>query len=133
MTAVAYVPPNVLPPMLQKFAGLLEAQVVSRTGARAADPHAPTLLQQDRRLRSLPALPRPEDRPTLDLCAGHRAQSKLVESGGAAPQPHLRGRAASLQAGLADPLLLHERPEHEECLVLVEERDPTASSRSRPA
>ena len=74
MTAATYVPPNVLPPLLQRFAGLLEAKVVPRAGARAADDHAPTLLQQDRRLRRLPTLAGPEHRPTLDLRAGHRAQ-----------------------------------------------------------
>ena len=77
MTAVAFVPPNVLPPPLQRFAGLLK-----RKWFRELVLAPPTL--SGRRFSNktedygVSTLARPQHRSALDLRARHRAEPRLV-------------------------------------------------------
>ena len=110
MTAVSYVPPNVLPPLLQKFAPLLKRKWFRELVLATAYAHPPPVLQQDRGLWRVQAVADRAHRAGVDLCARHRPLAPMVrEARWLAAQPHLRTRTASVQARLAHPLLLYER------------------------
>ena len=126
MTAVAYVPPNVLPPLLQKFAALLK-----RKWFRELVLAPPTITR--RRFSN-----KTEDygvfQPSLVQSIGQvsiyvqdiaRSRSWYEIAGRSAAQPNLRGGAASVhKPGWRIRCCYMSAAEHEECLVLVEERDP---------
>ncbi len=84
MTAVAYVPPNVLPPLLQKFAPLLKRKWFRELVLLPPTLSAPPLLQQDRGLRRLQTVADRAHRAGVDLCAGHRPLAPRGTSSSAA-------------------------------------------------
>ena len=110
MTAVAYVPPNVLPPLLQKFAPLLKRKwfrefvllpptISRRRFSNKTEDYGVFKPSQIDHIGQVSIYVQDIDRSRRWYEAARRL----------APQPHLRARAASVQGRLEHPLLLHER------------------------
>ena len=78
MTAVSYVPPNVLPPLVQKFAPLLKRKWIRELVLTPPTLTRPPVLQQDRGLRCVQTVPDRAHRPGVDLCARHCPVAPLV-------------------------------------------------------
>ena len=126
MTAVAYVPPNVLPPLLQKFAGLLKRKwfremvlapptITRRRFSNKTEDYGvfqPSLVQSIGQL-SIYVQDIARSRSWYESLAGLR-HSRTCEEEPHPNKPGWRIRCCYMSA-----------PEHEECLVLVEERDST--------
>ena len=125
MTAVAYVPPNVLPPPLQRFAGLLKRKwfrelvlapptLTRRRFSNKTEDYGvfqPSLVQSIGQL-SIYVQDIARSRSWYESLAGLR-HSRTCEEEPHPYKPGWRIRCCYMSA-----------PEHEECLVLVEERDP---------
>ena len=125
MSAVAYVPPNVLPPLLQKFAGLLKRKwfremvlapptITRRRFSNKTEDYGvfqPSLIQSIGQL-SIYVQDIARSRRWYESLAGLR-HSRTCEEEPHPYKPGWRIRCCYMSA-----------PEHEECLVLVEERDP---------
>ena len=95
MTAVSYVPPNVLPPLFKNLRHCLKRKWFREMVLAVADADAAAVLQQDRGLRRLQAFPDRSDRAAVDLCAGHRAAGPgtrklggMSHSRTCEPEPH---------------------------------------------
>ena len=126
MTTVAYVPPNVLPPLLQKFAGLLKRKWFREmvlapptiTRRRFSNKTEDYGVFQPSRVQSIGQLSIyvqdiARSRAWYETLAGLR-HSRTCEEEPHPYKPGWRIRCCYMSA-----------PKHEECLVLVEERDPT--------
>ena len=125
MSAVAYVPPNVLPPLLQKFAGLLKRKwfremvlapptITRRRFSNKTEDYGvfqPSLIQSIGQL-SIYVQDIARSRGWYESLAGLR-HSRTCEEEPHPYKPGWRIRCCYMSA-----------PEHEECLVLIEERDP---------
>jgi catechol 2,3-dioxygenase-like lactoylglutathione lyase family enzyme len=124
MTAVAYIPPNVLPPLLQRFAGLLKRKwfrelvlapptITRRRFSNKTEDYGvfqPSLVQSIGQL-SIYVQDIGRSRSWYESLAGLR-HSRTCEEEPHPYKPGWRIRCCNMSA-----------PEHEECLVLIEERD----------
>ena len=125
MTAVAFVPPNVLPPTLQKFAGLLKRKwfrelvlalptVTRRRFSNKTEDYGvfkPSLIESIGQV-SIYVQDIARSRSWYESLAGLR-HSRTCEEEPHPYKPGWRIRCCYMSA-----------PQHDECLVLVEERDP---------
>ena len=125
MTAVAYVPPNVLPPTLQRFAGLLKRKwfremvltpptVTRRRFSNKTEDYGvfqPSLIESIGQL-SIYVQDIARSRYWYETLAALR-HSRTCEEEPHPYKPGWRIRCCYMSA-----------PQHQECLVLVEERDP---------
>ena len=124
MTAVSYVPPNVLPPFVQKFAPLLRRRWFRElvltpptlTGHRFSNKTEDYGVFKPSWIAHIGQV----SIYVQDIARSRRWYERLAP----AAQPNLRRGGSSVQGGLAHSLLLYERWRHDECLALVEERDP---------
>ena len=126
MTAVAYLPPNVLPPFLQRFAGLLKRKwfrelvlarpTISRrrfsNKTEDCGVFQPSLVQGIAQL-AIYVQDIARSRSWYESLTGLR-HSRTCEEEPHPSKPGWRIRCCYMSAA-----------EHEECLVLVEERDPS--------
>ena len=103
-----------------------EAQMVPRICADAADDFPPPLLQQDRGLRRVQTVADRAHRAGVDLCAGHRSLAPMVRATRAACATAAPASKSRIRSNLDGRIrcCYMSAAEHEECLVLVEERDP---------
>jgi catechol 2,3-dioxygenase-like lactoylglutathione lyase family enzyme len=125
MTATAYVPPNVLPPLLQRFAGLLKRKwfreivllpptVTRRRFSNKTEDYGvfePSLISGVGQL-SIYVQDIALSRDWYERLAGLR-HSRTCE-----PEAH------PYKAGWRIRCCYMSAPQHDECLVLIEERDP---------